>query len=99
MVGIYAHALLTESLSGPLNAVAPNPVQAGEYARVLGKVVRRPANIPVPALGPRLLLGRQGAAELALASQLVDSSKIQDSGYRFRQPDLESALRHVLGRS
>ncbi|MBP2376169.1 TIGR01777 family oxidoreductase [Paeniglutamicibacter psychrophenolicus] len=99
VVGIYAHALLTDSVSGPLNAVAPNPVQGREYARVLGKVVRRPARVPVPAFGPRLLLGREGAAELAFANQLVDSGKVEASGYEFRQPDLESALRHVLGRS
>lgn len=99
VVGIYAHALLTDSLAGPVNAVAPHPVQAKEYAKVLGKVLRRPARIPVPAFGPRLLLGKQGARELAFADQRVSSRKVQDSGYQFRHPDLESALRHVLGHS
>lgn len=99
VVGIYAHALLTEGLAGPVNAVAPHPVQAKEYAEVLGKVVRRPARVPVPAFGPRLLLGKQGARELAFADQRVSSRKIEDSGYVFRHADLESALRHVLGHS
>ena len=99
VVGIYAHALLSNSLTGPVNAVAPTPVQAGEYAATLGKVLRRPARIPVPAFGPKLLLGTEGAAELAFANQRVSSRKIEDSGYRFRQADLESALRHVLGHS
>lgn len=99
VVGIYAHALLTDSLAGPVNAVAPHPVQARDYAQVLGKVLRRPARIPIPAFGPRLLLGKQGAEELAFADQLVSSRKIEDSGYLFRHPDLESALRHVLGHS
>lgn len=97
VVGIYGHALFTDTLSGPVNAVAPTPVQAKEYAKTLGKVVRRPALVPVPAFGPKLLLGKQGAEELAFADQRVSSKKIEDSGYRFRQADLESALRHVLG--
>ncbi|WP_411734281.1 TIGR01777 family oxidoreductase [Paeniglutamicibacter sp.] len=99
VVGIYAHALLTDALAGPVNAVAPHPVQAKEYAAVLGKVVRRPARVPVPGFGPRLLLGKQGARELAFADQRVSSRKIEDSGYVFRHSDLESALRHVLGHS
>ncbi|KAA0978910.1 TIGR01777 family protein [Paeniglutamicibacter gangotriensis] len=99
VVGIYAHALLTESLAGPVNAVAPSPVQSEEYARTLGKVLRRPARIPVPGFAPKLLLGSQGAAELAFSDQRVASTKIEASGYGFRQPELESALRHVLGHS
>lgn len=98
VVGIYAHAALTDTVSGPLNAVAPQPVQAKEYAQVLGKVLRRPAAIPVPAFGPRLLLGKEGAEELAFADQRVSSRKVSESGYKFRNVDLESALRHVLGR-
>lgn len=99
MAGIYAHALFTLDLAGPVNAVAPNPVQAGEYAQTLGKVMRRPAKLPVPAFGPKLLLGKQGAEELAFASQRVSSDKLTGSGYEFRHTDLEAALRHNLGRS
>ncbi|MGL3806449.1 TIGR01777 family oxidoreductase [Paeniglutamicibacter sp. R2-26] len=99
MAGIYAHALLTPGLEGPVNAVAPNPVQAREYARVLGKVLRRPALVPVPGFGPRLLLGEEGAAELAFADQRVSSAKLAASGYTFRHEDLEAALRHNLGHS
>jgi len=53
--------------------------------------------LPVPAAGPRLLLGEQGAREVALASQHVTSAELRRAGHRFRHPDLESALRHVLG--
>ncbi|MDJ0316607.1 TIGR01777 family oxidoreductase [Arthrobacter antibioticus] len=98
IAGIFVHAALTPQLSGPLNGVAPQPVTAREFARTLGAVLHRPAKLKVPALAPRLLLGDQGANELALASQRVSAAKIQESGYTFRHNDLESALRHILGK-
>jgi uncharacterized protein len=55
--------------------------------------------LPVPPLGPRLLLGEQGARELACASQRVIPARLSQAGHRFRQPDLDSALRHLLGRA
>lgn len=97
MAGIYAHAVLTPELTGPINAVAPNPVTAAQYSATLGRVLRRPAAIPVPAIAPQLLLGPQGARELALADQLISSVKLEESGYVFRHRELEPALRHVLG--
>ncbi|MHA7177272.1 TIGR01777 family oxidoreductase [Arthrobacter sp. Sr24] len=99
IAGIFAHAALSPSVAGPVNGVAPHPVKAGEFARILGRVLHRPAAVKVPALGPKLLLGAQGAAELALASQRASAKKIQDSGYEFRHSDLESALRHILGKA
>ena len=98
MAGIYAHALLTPDLAGPLNAVASNPVQAWEYAKTLGKVLRRPAKISVPALGPKLILGDEGADQLAFASQRISNAKLLASGYEFRHDFLESVLRHNLGK-
>jgi hypothetical protein len=62
-------------------------------------VLGRPALIPVPAAGPQLLLGAEGARELALASQLVRPSALTAAGHSFRYPSLEGALRHVLGRT
>ncbi|GAA4377213.1 TIGR01777 family oxidoreductase [Paeniglutamicibacter cryotolerans] len=97
MAGIYAHAVLSPALTGPVNAVAPHPVTAAEYSATLGRVLRRPAVIPVPAFGPRLVLGLQGARELALADQLISCAKLEASGYVFRHSTLEPALRHVLG--
>jgi uncharacterized protein (TIGR01777 family) len=99
IAGIHAHAVLDSSVTGPVNAVAPHPVTATEYARTLGKVLRRPARIRVPAVGPRLLLGEQGAHEVAFADQRVSAQRIEALGYQFRNRDLESALRHVLGRT
>ncbi|MFQ4148087.1 TIGR01777 family oxidoreductase [Arthrobacter sp. LAPM80] len=98
IAGIFVHAALTPGVAGPLNGVAPEPVTAAEFAHTLGAVLHRPSGLKVPDAGPRLLLGEQGAAELALASQRVSAAKVQGSGYDFRNADLGSALRHILGR-
>ncbi|WP_055404315.1 MULTISPECIES: TIGR01777 family oxidoreductase [unclassified Mycobacterium] len=99
LVDIYHRALWDGELSGPVNAVAPQPVRNSEYTRALAGVLHRPAVLPVPSLGPRLLLGEQGARELACASQRVVPAKLTEAGHRFRQPDLDQALRHLLGRA
>lgn len=96
--GLIAHTVLTSEAEGPINAVAPEPVTAREYANTLGAVLARPSAIPVPAVGPKLLLGSQGAKETALADQWVSAQKAQSLGYSFRHPDLATALHHVLGR-
>ena len=99
LVDTYYRGLWDTALSGPVNAVAPEPVSNADYTRTLAHVVRRPAVLPVPALGPRLLLGDQGARELARASQRVIPAKLQQADHRFRHPNLEQALRHLLGRT
>jgi uncharacterized protein (TIGR01777 family) len=98
LVDVYHRALWDTALSGPVNAVAPQPVRNSEYTRTLAHVLHRPAVLPVPPLGPRLLLGEQGARELACASQRVTPHRLSQSGHRFRQPDLDQALHHLLGR-
>ena len=98
LADIYVRAVLDAELSGPVNAVAPEPVRNSDYTRVLAGVLHRPALLPVPSIGPRLLLGEAGARELALADQRVVPDRLGRAGHRFRHPDLESALRHVLGR-
>jgi uncharacterized protein (TIGR01777 family) len=99
LIDVYHRGLWDTTLSGPVNAVAPEPVRNADYTRVLARVLRRPAVLPVPPLGPRLLLGDQGARELACASQRVIPASLQQAGHRFRHPDLEQALRHLLGRT
>ncbi|MCR8671997.1 TIGR01777 family oxidoreductase, partial [Agrococcus sp. HG114] len=99
LVDVYHRALTDERLAGPVNAVAPNPVRQAEYAETLARVLHRPALLPTPALGPRVLLGRQGAEELALADQRAVPAVLAQLGHRFRRPDLESSLRHQLGRA
>lgn len=99
LVDVYHRCLWDEALSGPVNAVAPNPVRNSEFTRVLAHVLHRPALLPVPALGPELLLGKQGARELVTADQRVLASRLVAAGHTFRFPDLEDALRHLLGRT
>ncbi|MEV0764500.1 TIGR01777 family oxidoreductase [Nocardia sp. NPDC050435] len=98
LIEVYHRALWDDSLSGPVNAVAPHPVRNAEYTRVLAGTLHRPALLPVPAFGPALLLGSQGARELATASQRIAPERLADAGHRFRTPDLEAALAHLFGR-
>lgn len=97
LLDVYYRALYDERLIGPVNAVSPHPVRNTEYTKALAGVMHRPALIPVPALGPRLLLGEQGARELAEASQRVIPDKLAALGHRFRQPEVSDALAHQLG--
>jgi len=96
-VGAIHHALITPALEGPVNAVAPTPVTNREFTRALGRVLRRPTIFPMPAVVARLAFGEM-ADELLLASARVVPRKLRESGYAFREPDLETALRHLLGR-
>ncbi|OBJ73071.1 TIGR01777 family oxidoreductase [Mycobacterium sp. 1274756.6] len=98
LIDIIHRGLWDTALRGPVNVVAPNPVRNFDYTRTLGRMLRRPTVLPVPALGPRLLLGKQGAAEMAQASQRVAPARLQAGGHVFRHQDLEPALRHLLGR-
>jgi uncharacterized protein (TIGR01777 family) len=99
IVGVFHHALVSPDLEGVLNGTAPQPVTNAEYTRVLAGVLGRPAVVPVPRFGPAVLLGREGAQETAFASQRVLPARTQATGYVFRHPDLETGLRHVLGRA
>jgi NAD dependent epimerase/dehydratase family enzyme len=74
-------------------------VRNADYARTQARVLRRPLQLPVPGLGPRLLLGAEGASELAGADQRVSPRRLLRNGHRFRHPELEPALRHLLGRA
>lgn len=98
LIDIYHRALYDDQLSGPVNAVGPDPVRNVEYTEELARVLHRPALVPVPSFGPRLLLGQQGARELAEASQRVVPSKLLGLGHEFRHPDVADALAHQLGR-
>lgn len=96
-VGAIVHAITNESLRGPVNVVAPAPATNLEFTRALARVLRRPAIAPLPAFAARLLFGELADAVL-LASARVVPGALQASAYRFLQPDLEPALRHLLGR-
>jgi uncharacterized protein (TIGR01777 family) len=97
VVGAIQHVQHHESLSGPVNAVAPNPVTNAEFTRILASVLNRPAVFPMPAFAVRLIFGEMGE-ELFLGSQRVEPTKLAASGYRFQHPDLKHALKEILQR-
>ena len=90
------HALFTERLSGAVNVVAPSPVTNAEFASTLGRVLARPALLPVPAFALELLFGEM-AKETILAGQRVMPRALVANGFEFAYPTLEQALRHALG--
>jgi uncharacterized protein (TIGR01777 family) len=94
LVRIIHHLIKTESMAGPVNAVAPNPVTNLEFTKTLGKVLSRPTIFPVPAFIVRAVFGEMGDA-LLLSSTRVEPSRLQSAGFEFKYPQLESALRHV----
>jgi len=95
LAAIY-HAIATDAVGGPMNVVAPNPVTNLSFAKTLGAVLHRPAFLPAPALVLRLALGEMADA-LLLSSARVQPCALLSSGYEFRFPLLDDALRHLLG--
>jgi hypothetical protein len=94
-VSIVQFALANAGITGPVNAVTPNPVRNSEFTNVLAKTLHRPALFPAPAFALRLALGEM-ADSLLLISQRVMPAKLADSGYAFLQPGLADALAKVF---
>jgi uncharacterized protein len=92
---IIEHVIKTVSLEGPVNAVSPQAVSNREFTKVLGRVIKRPVFLPVPALGIKALFGEMGQT-LLLEGVRVEPKRLQQSGYSFRYLDLGSALDAVL---
>ncbi len=97
-IGAVYHALITPGLSGPVNLVTATPVTNREFAAVLGRVLRRPALLPAPEWMLRLMFGEMADATVLLSTR-ASAERLRASGYRLRQPELEGALREVLGRA
>jgi uncharacterized protein len=97
LLDVFGRALGDDQAVGPLNAVAPSAVTNAEYASTLARVLRRPARLTVPAIGPQMLLGAEGAREIVQASQRVVPARLVAAGHVFRHPSLEVCLRHQLG--
>lgn len=91
------HVLDTEVV-GPVNLVAPNPVTNRDFTRALGRVLRRPAFLPVPGFALRLLLGSELADALVLEGQRVTPGVLLESGFEFEHPNIDDGLRAALGR-
>ncbi len=97
VVGAIHHAIITEALRGPVNAVGPSPVVNLEFTKTLGRVLSRPTIFPLPGFAARFALGEMADA-LLLSSTRAEPAQLKASGYTFREPELERALRHLLGR-
>ena len=87
----------TEGISGPINASAPNPVTNKTFSKLLGKVLKRPAFFPDPKFAVTAMRGGE-VADFVTASLRVVPRRALDKGYTFRYPELEPALRDLLGR-
>lgn len=90
--------LLSADVKGPVNLTAPNPATNAALTKTLGRVLHRPTAIPVPSFGPKLLLGKELAASLLNDSQRVMPERLVSSGFAHAHPQLEGALRALLGR-
>jgi uncharacterized protein (TIGR01777 family) len=94
-VGAILHAMSDESLSGPVNLTAPNPVTNAEYTRALGAALGRPTVLSVPSIALEVMLGRE-LSEVVLGGASVRPRRLEQSGYRFRHPQIDEALASVL---
>jgi uncharacterized protein (TIGR01777 family) len=97
VIAVIERALTDGEISGPVNTVAPQAVTNAEFTRALGKALRRPTVFPMPAFAARMVFGELADA-LFFASQRVEPRRLLDRGHDFRFPELEGALRHLLGR-
>ncbi|MCK7641495.1 TIGR01777 family oxidoreductase [Corynebacterium sp. CCM 8835] len=97
LTDIYCRAIVDPALSGPINATAPNPVRNAEMTEALASELNRPAFLQIPTLGPKLLLGSEGAEQIALANQRVAPTILESLEHTFRHPTIDVALAHELG--
>jgi len=97
VLGVVLHVLNTEVLRGPVNVGAPNPVTNLEFTKTLGRVLSRPTIFPMPAFAARLVFGEM-AQELLLVSARMEPARLLATSFKFRNPDLEAALRRLLAK-
>lgn len=96
LMGVFLLALRQPALSGPVNATSPNPVTNREFTKTLGRVLRRPTILRVPAPVVRVLFGQMGETTLLRGTPVLPA-KLLNRGFEFQEPDLEGALRWELG--
>jgi len=94
---LYLHAADTTSIQGPMNAVGPHPVRNSEFTKALGRALHRPAFMPAPYLGLRLVFGE--FAKVLFASQRVIPQVAIDTGFHFEYPQIAAALAEILKRA
>lgn len=91
----FVFALDTPTMAGTYNLVAPEPVTNAAFTAALGRVLKRPTVLPLPAFVVKALLGEMGR-EMLLYSQRVSSRRLQEAGFRFEEPSIDGALRRAL---
>ena len=94
MTRVITFLLNNESLKGAFNATSPNPVSNKEFAKALGRALRRPAVIPVPAIALKLLLGE--SSTMITQGQKAVPERLQEAGFTWEQPEIQDALRQLL---
>src|SRR5690606_18786272 len=94
IVDIVSESTDNEALSGPVNAVAPNPVTNGEFTKAMGRALKRPTFMKVPAFAAKAV-GGQLVEQLILVSQRVVPTELLDAGFAFRYPTIDSALQRA----
>ena len=94
MTRIITFLLNNDSLRGAFNATAPNPVSNREFAKALGKALRRPAVVPVPGFVLKLLLGESSA--MVLNGQAAVPERLQEAGFTWEQPEINAALSQLF---
>lgn len=93
-IGVHRFLIDNQDARGVINLVAPHPLRNRDFARLIGKVLKRPALLTIPTFALRLALGEMATA--LLDGQRAVPARLQQMGYRFRFPDAESALRDLL---
>lgn len=96
VVSAISFILSHQTLRGPINVVAPRPVTNEEFTKTLGRVLSRPTFMAMPAFAARLAFGEM-ADEMMLSSTRVAGKVLSEAGFRFQYPDLEGAVREMLG--
>lgn len=94
-IGLIRMLIENERAQGPINATAPTPVTNGEFSKTLGRVIRRPAWLGLPAFALRVMVGEM--SQMLLGSQRVLPAAAQQLGYQFQYPFLIDALENCLG--
>jgi uncharacterized protein (TIGR01777 family) len=97
VVGALLRCIDDETVNGPVNVTAPNPVTNAELSHALGRALSRPAVLPVPGFAVRLLYGEMAAT--VTTGQRAIPARLQELGYGFHHPEVEPALHNVLGGS
>lgn len=97
VIGAIYHSIANEQITGAVNVVSPNPATNAEFTKTLGKVLYRPTIFPMPTFAAKLVLGEM-ADDLLFSSTRVHPGQLLATNYNFRHPDLEAALRHLLGK-